>query len=321
MEPLSQEYLEKVVLKSKPFSADGNIRETVPGINSTVGGSLGVAICTVDGKEYEAGLTDYRFTLQSISKVINLMIALEDAGPDAVFKQVGMEPTSQLFDSVKGLTELGGHKPFNPFIDEGAIAITSLISGQNSEERFKRIMDLLRKITGNTKLRMNEAAYQEAKRDSSKSYALAYYLESESVIENGKVEEALDLYFRGLSIEVNTLELARIGAFFARDGYVNKEDKSLIEPSHISIMKALMLTSGLYNDSGKMAVKAGIPAKSGIGGGIVAAATGAMGIGIFGPALNAGGNSTAGMEALQHLSQDFGLNIFRRSAFGNDAKK
>ncbi|AQQ53478.1 glutaminase A [Planococcus lenghuensis] len=318
MEQLSQAYLEKTVLQSKPFSADGKVKETVPGINSTVEGSLGLAVCTVDGKEFEAGLTDYRFTLQSISKVINLMIALQDAGPEAVFKQVGMEPTSQLFDSVKGLTELGGHKPFNPFIDEGAIAITSLITGKNSEERFNRIIKLLRKITGNAKLRMNEAAYEEAKRDSSKSYALAYYLESESVIENGKVEEALDLYFRGLSIEVNALELARIGAFFARDGYMNGEDEPLIKPDHISIMKALMLTSGLYNDSGKMAVQAGIPAKSGIGGGIVAAATGIMGIGIFGPALNAGGNSTAGMEALKHLSRNFDLNIFKRSSFNPD---
>ncbi|WP_088009107.1 glutaminase A [Indiicoccus explosivorum] len=313
-EKLTNDYLETLVLKCKPFSADGRIRETVPGVNKSVEGSFGVAICTADGKEYQAGAAEHRFTLQSISKLVNLMMALDDAGADAVFKQVGMEPTSRMYDAVHGLMETDGRKPYNPFIDEGAIAVTAMISGTSGKERFSRTLDLLKRITGNPKLAMSEAAYEEAKRDGSKSRALAYFLESMSVIEYGKVEESLDLYFRGLSIEINAVELARLGAFFARDGRLKPDSEPLIDPEQVSMMKAVMLTSGLYNDSGKMAVQAGIPAKSGIGGGILGTATGSMGIGLFGPALNSGGNSTAGMEALKHLSRDFGLNLFRQNA-------
>jgi glutaminase len=268
-----------------------------------------VTVTFLDGTSISAGDADVPFTLQSISKLFSLMIAIEDCGFDCVFSRVGKEPTGDPFNSIVKLETIKPHKPLNPMINAGAIAVSSLIKGGSVNEKLQRILRLLQKLADNPTLGVNEKVYQSEKLTADRNRALAYFMRDSGIIE-GDVEEVLDLYFRHCAIELTSGDLSRIAAVFAADGKDLRTGEQIIPKQVARVCKTFMVTCGMYNASGEFAIDVGIPAKSGVSGGILAAVPHKLGIGVYGPSLDEKGNSKAGVKLLELLANLWQLSIF-----------
>ncbi len=301
--------LEKILDNNRNKIEYGSLPTYIPELSKAKKDILGIYISQLDGSEYMAGDYEYKFTIQSISKVITLIMALEDWGSDYVFERVGMEPTGDAFNSMMKLEIVRPSKPFNPLINAGAIAVTSMIKGKSSEDKIKRIMSFFKLITQNPELEINNSIYLSEKKTGDRNRAMAYFMKDVGVI-NGDVEDNLDTYFKQCSIEVTCKEISRIGLFLSGDGVLKETGEQLINPKHSKIAKAFMTTCGMYNASGEFAINVGIPAKSGVGGGIMAVVPDKMGIGVVGPSLDEKGNSIAGVGVLEELSKTLNLSIF-----------
>lgn len=270
---------------------------------------LGVAIVDVEGRKYYAGQCEKNFTIQSISKVVSLILALGDNGRTNVFKRVDVEPTGDGFNSIVNLETKDKKRPYNPMINAGAIATTSLIYGEDGEDKLERIIKFMRKATNNPNISINEEVYVSERRTGDRNRALAYFMKSNGMLQ-GDVEEILELYFRQCSIEANAIDLAMFGSVLANDGVTPWNGERLMSRETCRIVKTIMVTCGMYDASGEFAVHIGIPAKSGVGGGILATVPRRMGIGVYGPALDKKGNSLAGIHVLKDLSEELDLSIF-----------
>ncbi|MCT8978217.1 glutaminase A [Clostridium sp. CX1] len=301
--------LEGLVENNRVYTAGGKVASYIPELGKANKDSLGIWITTLQGEEYFAGDFEERFTIQSISKVITLMLALLDNGKEYVFKKVGMEATADAFNSIINLETKNPQRPLNPMINSGAIATVSLIAGDGRDNTFERILKFTRKITGNPDININEDVYHSESITGDRNRALAYFMKSTGVIEND-VEDVLDVYFKQCSIEGTCKDIARVGAVLANNGVLPWSGERIIPVYVARIVKTIMLTCGMYDASGDAAVKIGIPCKSGVGGGILAASPGRMGIGVFGPALDQKGNSSGGMRLLEELSKELDLSIF-----------
>lgn len=301
--------LKSIIDNNRRYALEGKVASYIPSLAKANVEHLGICVATLDGKEFSAGDCDVKFTIQSISKVISLMVAILDNGTKNVFSKVGMEPTGDSFNSIMSLEVKNPQKPFNPMINAGAIATTALISGDSLEEKFEKIINFTRKITGNDDININEEVYLSERVTGDRNRALAYFMKSNKLIE-GDVEEILDLYFRQCAIEGTCRDIARIAAMLANDGILPWSGERVISREVSRIVKTIMVTCGMYDASGEFAVHIGIPAKSGVGGGILAAVPRRMGIGVFGPALDAKGNTIAGIQVLQEISKELDLSIF-----------
>jgi glutaminase len=301
--------LENVIENNRHWTKNGKLVTYIPELSKTNPDALGVSIITVDGEEYNGGDYETKFTIQSISKIITLMLAILDNGSERVFLSVGVEPTADAFNSIINLETKSPQRPLNPMINAGAIATVSLIAGNNGEESFSRILNFTRKITGNANININNEVYKSEKATGNRNRSLAYFMKSTGVIEQD-VEQVLDVYFKQCSIETTCKDIARIGAMLANDGVLPWNGERIIPRNIALIVKTIMVTCGLYDASGQFAVDVGIPAKSGVGGGILAAVPGRMGIGVVGPALDLKGNSIGGIKVLSELSRELDLNIF-----------
>jgi glutaminase len=299
------EILESLIDQHRSAYTEGEVASYIPELKKGNPALAGIAVWGPDGL-VAAGDTQVPFTLQSISKIITLMVVLEQRGEAEVFSRVGPEPTGDPFNSILKL-EISERRPLNPMINAGAIAVCSLLIGNTVEERFAHVTSLLAEILGR-EVFIDEQVYQSEKATGHRNRALAYFLKDTGVLE-GDVEEVVDLYFRQCSILVTCEELARIGFFLATKG-VALTGKRLLPPSIVRLVTTFMVTCGMYNASGEFAIKAGIPAKSGVAGGILAAVPGQFGIGTFGPALDSKGNSVVGFRMLCDLSRRLDLSIF-----------
>ncbi len=220
-----------------------------------------------------------------------------------------MEPTGDPFNSIIKLETTSPSKPLNPMINAGALAITSMLAGKDNEEKMERILHFVREITDNPTINYSSKVANSELETAYLNRSLCYYMKQNGIIDCD-IEELMDLYTRQCAVEVNCIDLARIGLIFAMDGYDPYKKKQII-PKHITkICKTFMVTCGMYNESGEFAIRVGIPAKSGVAGGIFGCVKGEMGIGIFGPALDANGNSIAGFKILELLSAQEGWSIF-----------
>lgn len=300
--------LETIIENNRVWTEKGKVATYIPELSKANPRHLGIAIYTVDNEEYFAGDYDVKFTMQSISKVVALMLALLDNGKEIVFSKVDMEPTADTFNSISSLETRTPNKPLNPMINSGAIVTSSLINGRNGDEVIEKFLKFTRKITNNPSIEINYDVYKSEKETGHRNRALAYYMKSIGIIE-GDVEEALDVYFKQCSIEVTCRDIARIGAMLANDGVLPWNGERVI-PRHVArIVKTIMLTCGMYDASGEFAVKVGVPGKSGVGGGILASVPSRMGIGVFGPALDSKGNSIGGWKVLEEISRELDLSI------------
>lgn len=300
--------LKNLVKKNQVKAKLGEVANYIPELDKAKKDALGICIYDIDGNEYFAGDCEEKFTVQSISKIVTLMLAILDNGEEYVFNKVGMEPTGDPFNSIKKLETSSRKKPYNPLINAGAIAVSSMIKGKDVREKFGRLLEFFRKISEDNTLDVNYKIYCGESETGNRNRAMGYFLKSQGIIE-GNVEDALNVYFKQCSIEVTAKTLARIGLFLAKNGKTSTGEQ-IITPRIATIIKTLMVTCGMYDSSGEFAVRVGIPSKSGVGGGIVSVVPGKMGIGIFGPSLDKKGNSIAGVYLLEELSEELNLTIF-----------
>lgn len=301
--------LNDLVNNNIKYTSLGKTASYIPALKDSNPNQLGIAVRTKNGEIFTAGNAKTKFTMQSVSKVASLMLALKDNGFNKVFCNIGMEPTGEAFNSIIKLETVMPSRPFNPFVNAGAIAIASLIKGETTEEKMNRLLGFIKEITGNNELNINEEVYKSEKATGHKNRALAYFMKDIGIIDE-KVEDLLDVYFMQCSIEVNCIDLANIGLYLALDGYNINNNRRDIDEKITKAVKALMTTCGMYNSSGEFAVKVGIPAKSGVGGGIVASVPKTMGIGTFGPSLDEKGNSIAGINLIKDFVEKNNFNIY-----------
>lgn len=294
---------------NRKYCIEGKIPTYIPELSHANPSTLGIFISTVENEEYFAGDYSYKFTIQSISKIISLMLALNDSGWDKVFSKVGVNPTSDAFNSIIPLEYKSPDKPLNPMINAGAIATVSLIKGRDGAESFDRIIEFTKRLCNNNEITINENVFISERKTGNKNRALAYFMKDLGIIEPN-VEDVLEIYFKQCAMEITCKDIARIGAMLANDGVLPWNGERVISKEIARVVKTIMVTCGLYDGSGEFAVNIGIPGKSGVGGGIMCAVPGRMGIGVVGTSLDKKGNSLAGIKVLEALSKELNLSIF-----------
>jgi glutaminase len=306
---LYEETLNSMVVEAKKYTRDGVVADYIPALGEANPETLSIAIYRGKGDCIAAGNIREKFTLQSISKVITLAVALMDHGEEYVFSKVGMEPTGDPFNSIAKLETNVPSKPLNPMINAGALAVTNMIIGETIDEKLGRILSLVHEMTSNSEITYCERVAKSELDTAFLNRSLCYFMKQHGVVE-GQVEELLNLYTKQCAIQVDCYDLAKLGYVIANDGK-NPNTKRQIIPLHIArILKTFMVTCGMYNSSGEFAIKVGIPAKSGVSGAIMGSVPHGIGIGIYGPALDDRGNSVAGMKLLESLSSRYNLSIF-----------
>ena len=305
---LTEQLLKDALQYGKCFTRNGNTAEYIPELRRVNKYQLGIAAVDMDGNMMEAGDTQTPFTIQSISKIISLIMAIEDKGANYLFNdKVGVEPTGDPFNSIVKLETQ--ERPFNPFINAGAIVVASCIDGETSEECFDRFLEYTRRLCHNDTIDLNRDVYESERETGDRNRSLAYFLKASGVLE-GNVAECLDFYFKMCSVSVTARDIAYLSAVLANDGKSPVTGEEMLTPQNAKMIRALMLTCGLYDGSGKFAMTVGFPAKSGVGGGITVALLNHMGIGVFGPALDEKGNSIGGIKMLEYLSDRLQYELF-----------
>ena len=308
--------LENLVKQALPYYMEGKAVDYIPALSKTKLDQLDVCIIDETGRKFIAGDMSVQFCLQSVSKVIGFMWACHNYGLHKVLKLVDVEPTGDSFDSIKRLESSEIGKPFNPMINAGAISVCSVLPGDTAQERIRGVLNFI-EILSNKSCTVNEEVFQSEWDVAYRNRAIANYLKSDGYL-IGSVEVALATYLRQCAIEMDVESLAKVGLVIANDGYDPLAKKQIIDKQIAKVTKALMTTCGMYNASGKFAAFVGIPAKSGVSGGIVGAVPhgkienlqGALGIGVYSPAIDEVGNSVAGMKFLEMLSLKYNIGVF-----------
>lgn len=301
--------LEELVERNRYLTSRGKVADYIPELAKADLKALGICIIDLNGQVYKSGNCNDRFTMQSISKVVNLICALEDNPLDKLLSKISFEPTADGFNSITSLETKNANKPLNPMINSGAIVTVSMLNGNTGKEKYERALEIFKKMTDNEDLKLNQDVYKSEKATASRNRALAYYMHSTGIID-GDVEDILEAYFKLCSLEINCIDIANIGAVLANDGISPITGEVITTPQIAKTVKAIMSTCGMYDASGSVAVNIGIPSKSGVGGGIMSSVPRKMGIGIFGPALDPKGNSIAGLKLLSDISKTFDLGIY-----------
>lgn len=263
----------------------------------------GVAICTVDGEVYSAGDAEQLFAIQSISKAFTYALALEERGHDWVDDRINVEPSGEAFNEISLVGDPG--KPANPLVNIGAIAACWCVP----EERFPRILDFYERLAGRT-LRLDEEILDAEGKAGSRNRALGWLLRWAEVIDQDP-DDALDAYTKQCSVLVTAKDLAVMGATLANRGIQPVSGERLMSEDVAERVLSVMATCGMYDDAGEWMIRVGMPAKSGVGGGIVSAAPGQLGLGTFGPRLDKHGNSVRGTLISERLAHDLDLHFAR----------
>lgn len=274
---------------------------------------FGISIVTVDGQTFQVGNCQQTFTIQSISKVFAYGMALADHGRDALLAKVGVEPTGDPFNSLIRLDE-DSKRPDNPMINAGAIATTSLIKGNGPTDRLNRLLDMFCRYVGH-EVFIDMPVFMSERDTGHRNRAMAHLMLNFGMIDKN-IDEALDLYFQQCSVLVNCHDLAVMGATLAHKGINPVTQEQAIDPEYVKDILSVMYTCGMYDFAGEWAYKVGLPAKSGVSGGIMAVVPNQAGIAVFSPLLDEYGNSIRGRQVLEALSQKLGLHLFNLSMGG-----
>ena len=274
---------------------------------------FGVAVVTTDNQVFELGDVKYSFSIQSISKVYTLALAMEELGHDKVFQRIGSEPTGRAFNSVLAVVDMPTHTG-NPFVNAGAIATTSLISGNSEDEKWNKILDFYSKVAGE-KLVLIDEVYKSEAATNAGNKALSMLLAKYERI-YGDPFESVDIYTKQCSVGVNATQLARMGAVLANNGKNPATGEQVIKAEDVPFILSTMTMAGLYDSSGSWAWHVGLPAKSGVGGGIVAVVPGKGAIAVFAPRLDEAGNSVKAQKVIEFVADKLDYNLFSPSSVG-----
>jgi glutaminase len=267
-----------------------------------------VCLATTNGEVFVAGDHDLPFALQSISKTFVYGLALETCGRERVLRRVGVEPSGDAFNSI--VFDERHNRPFNPMVNAGALATTDLVgNGDTTKPALGRILDALRRYAGNEDLKTEEDIFGAEMRTADRNRATAYLMRSEGMLE-GDVEATLALYLRQCSVCVTCRELALMAATLANGGVNPATGERALGSRHVRDVLSVMHTCGMYDFAGEWAYRVGIPAKSGVSGGVLAVVPGKLGIGVFSPGLDAYGNSVRGTAVCEEISERLGLHVF-----------
>ena len=299
------EIIEKAMNLAREEIPKGHVATYIPELGKVDPHQLGICLYPLKGDKICLGDYNVKFTMQSVSKVIMLIVALEICGHKAVFKKVGMEPSGEAFDSLVEL-DVSNSKPYNPLINSGALAVCGLLLPEVS---FQDMLRYTRNICSDAGIDLNEAVFDSEMKTCSRNRSIAYLLESKGIITTD-VEDTLRFYTKMCSMNVTAESLANLGKKLANDGVCIIDGKRYMSSRTARIAKTLMLTCGMYDGSGTFAIKVGIPSKSGVGGGLLSVSDKRAGIGVFGPALDEQGNSIAGCKLLREISNELRLNLF-----------
>lgn len=287
----------------------GAVANYIPQLATAIPNRFGIAAVSVSGHSYSAGDARVPFTIQSMSKPFVYALVLQSLGIDAVNARIGVEPSGEAFNAIS-FDEAG--RPENALINAGAIVATSLIPAADGAGRFTAIREGLSRFAGR-ELELDAAVYESEAATGFRNLALAALAKSTDNLRTS-VQDALDPYFRQCSLLVDAEDAAVMGATLANGGVNPLTRERIVDPAVARHTLSVMTGCGMYDRSGAWLCSVGIPAKSGVGGGIVAASPGEYGIGVFSPPLNEAGNSSRGVAALQHLSAQFGLHLLHRPA-------
>ncbi len=300
-----QRYLDALYERFLPLR-DGNVADYIPELATADRDAFGIALVTVDGHVYQAGDTRQPFTIQSISKALVYGLALEDNGVDAVTAKIGVEPSGDAFNSIS--LEDGTGRPLNPMINAGAIATTGLVHGKDRNEVLARILARFGQYMGHEP-EVDGVVYASERDTGHRNRAIAHMLRNFDILE-GDPEDALDVYFRQCSINVTCRDLALAAATLANRGVNPITGVVALKRDLVGKVLSVMSTCGMYDYAGSWIYEVGLPAKSGVGGGIMAVLPGQLGLGVFSPPLDARGNSVRGIRVCQEISKEFDLHLF-----------
>jgi glutaminase len=293
------------VLAEYESVTDGAVANYIPELAAVDPDQFGVALASVRGHEYSAGDDERTFTIQSSSKPFVYALAIGELGSDVVERHVGFEPSGEPFNAISLDAATG--RPDNPLINAGAIVTTSLIPGGGQEARFERIHRFLSACAGRA-LGVDEAVFQSEQATGDRNRAMAFLARSAGVL-GSDVETATAVYFRQCSILVTARDLSVMAATLANNGVNPITGETVMHEEVARTTLAVMAMCGMYNSSGEWMVRVGLPAKSGVGGGIVAVKPGQFGVGVFSPRLDERGNSVRGVRVLERLSSAFDLHL------------
>ena len=306
-------YLNDLHMKYRSLN-DGVVADYIPELALISPELFGICVVTAEGQVFEVGDCDKLFTIQSISKAFVFGLALEDCGREHVNSKVSVEPTGEAFNSI--LLDEATNRPYNPMVNAGAIATTDLIKGKTGTERLKRMLEMFKRYTGRDH-DINVPVFLSEKATGYRNRAISYLMLNFGMVSD-KIDDTLDLYFQQCSILVNATDLAMLSATLANGGINPVTKERAIDERYVQDVISIMLTCGMYDASGEWCYRVGMPAKSGVGGGITAVVPGKLGIGTFSPPLDAKGNSKRGIKVCEDLSRDFGLHLFNMAKSERD---
>jgi glutaminase len=286
---------------------NGTVANYIPELATYNPKYYGIVLVTTDGKVYQAGDTKLPFPVESLSKVFTVALLMQQSGSDLVSKDLGANATGMPFNSVMAIEEQADHME-NPLVNAGAIATVSLIQGKSSDDKWNKIIGMMNSFSNN-KLSVNQKVYKSESDTNQHNQAIAELLESYGKL-YGDPKEAVDLYTRQCSVNATAYDLAVMGSVLANGGVSPLTDKQVINAQYVPKVLALMATAGLYDNTGDWLYNVGLPAKSGVGGGMLAVMPGKFAIAVYSPPLDIHGNSVRGQEAIAYIAAQLNANIF-----------
>ncbi|EEY9037280.1 glutaminase B [Escherichia coli] len=293
--------LENILRQVRPLIGQGKVADYIPALATVDGSRLGIAICTVDGQLFQAGDAQERFSIQSISKVLSLVVAMRHYSEEEIWQRVGKDPSGSPFNSLVQL-EMEQGIPRNPFINAGALVVCDMLQGRLSAPR-QRMLEVVRGLSGVSDISYDTVVARSEFEHSARNAAIAWLMKSFGNFHHD-VTTVLQNYFHYCALKMICVELARTFVFLANQGKAIHIDEPVVTPMQARQINALMATSGMYQNAGEFAWRVGLPAKSGVGGGIVAIVPHEMAIAVWSPELDDAGNSLAGIAVLEHSEYD-----------------
>ncbi|GAA1183635.1 hypothetical protein GCM10009584_27120 [Ornithinimicrobium humiphilum] len=268
---------------------------------------LAVAVVDVDGRVWSAGDAEHRYPIQSMSKAVVYGLAIDSVGMDEVLRHIDVEPSGDAFNRIS--LDDGSNRPANPMINAGALTAHGLVAGDDAPHRFERVKELLSAMAGR-ELEVLEECYLQEMADAHRNLGIAHLVKALSELPD-EPHDVVEGYTRQCALEVSTIELARIGATLANDGILPGTEERVLSPQATRHVLSVMLTCGMYDSAGDWVSTVGIPAKSGISGGILGAVPGRLGIATYSPRLDGHGSSVRGILAFEEMTVDLDLHVLR----------
>ncbi len=285
---------------------EGVVADYIPELAKADPEWFGISVVAVDGQSFDVGDHAQLFSIQSVSKPFLFGLALEAHGRDVVLQRVGVEPTGEAFNAI--VLDESSNRPFNPMVNAGAIATADLIAGKDYPERVTRMLSLFSRYCGRD-VYVDNAVFMSERMTGHRNRAIGHLMRNFTMV-GERFEDSLELYFQQCSVLVTCHDLAVMGATLANGGVNPVTGTRALPAEYVKDVLSIMLTCGMYDAAGEWAFRVGLPAKSGVAGGIVAVVPGRLGIGVFSPRLDAKGNSVRGVKVCESLSRRFGLHVF-----------